>query len=106
MLLREIHGVVCQHRQEIGHYGRKVVQFRRACCAAVLSLGFEVTDVTRPLVAVRRIIEKGDKVLFDQGRWRIVSKARGSEIHLERRNVCHFLNVGLLANIEDFTRQM
>lgn len=45
----------CGERQEMGHYGRRVVQLRKGC-PAVVSLRFEVTRVTRPLVAVRRII--------------------------------------------------
>lgn len=52
-------GFVAAIGQEFGHCGRKFVQLRRKACLAAFRLGFEVTDVTRPLVAVRRIIEKG-----------------------------------------------
>lgn len=44
-----------QHKR---HYGSKGVNFRRQRCADVMSLGFGVADVTRRLVALRRIVEK------------------------------------------------
>lgn len=42
---------VVANGQEMGHYGRNVVKFRREGGPEVLSLAFEVTDVTMPLVA-------------------------------------------------------
>lgn len=41
-----------------GHYGGKVVKFRRQGCAGVMSFGFQVIEVTRHLVADRRIVER------------------------------------------------
>lgn len=49
--------------QEMGHCGRKVIQFRRQGCLVVISLGLQVRDFTS--VAVRHIIEKGIEVVFD-----------------------------------------
>lgn len=71
---------VAVNRLESGHYSRKAVQFRRNRCPVVLSLGFEVTDVTRPLVAVRRIIEKGNEVVLDRDGGRIIKQVRGLQI--------------------------
>lgn len=59
-------------------------------------LGFEVTVLTRPFVAARHTLEKGNEVVFDQEGGRILSKARGSEIPLGRPRGCYVLNVDLV----------
>ena len=41
----------------MGHYGRKKIKFGGET-GSVKTMSFEVTDVTKPLVAVRRIMEK------------------------------------------------
>ena len=48
----------------MGHYGEKNVTFKVGPSSAVMSLGFQVSDVQKPLVAVRRISEKGNLVKF------------------------------------------
>ena len=48
----------------MGHYGEKNVTFKVGPNSAVMSLGFQVSDVQKPLVAVRRIAEKGNLVQF------------------------------------------
>jgi hypothetical protein len=48
----------------MGHYGEKNVTFKVGPSSAVMSLGFQVSDVQKPLVAVRRIAEKGNLVKF------------------------------------------
>ena len=45
---------------EMGHYGRKEVKFGDAGDTKMLA--FEVSDVTKPLVAVTRIIDQGNEV--------------------------------------------
>jgi hypothetical protein len=49
---------------EMGHYGERIANFRTVGEAAVMSLTFQVSDVKKPLAAVRRISEKGNKVQF------------------------------------------
>jgi hypothetical protein len=48
----------------MGHYGERVASFRTTGEAAVMSLTFQVSDVQKPLAAVRRIAEKGNTVQF------------------------------------------
>lgn len=51
---------------EMAHFGRKQVQSRRKADGdQIMSLVFEVTDVTKPLVAVRRIIDRANEVHFN-----------------------------------------
>lgn len=64
--------------QNIGQYGSNTVKFGRQGGADVMSLCFDVMDVTRPLVAVRRMVELGNEVHFDgDGGW-IRNVARAS----------------------------
>lgn len=92
--------------QETGHYGRTVVKVRRGGCPDVVGLGFEVTDVARPLVAVRRIIEKGNDGVFERGEGTIVNRARGPEIPLERRGGLCVLRGDFLVELEGFVGQV
>jgi hypothetical protein len=48
----------------MGHYGERKANFRVPGGASVMSLGFQVSDVQKPLAAVRRIAEKGNIVQF------------------------------------------
>ena len=48
----------------MGHYGEKKVTFQVEPNSSVMSLGFQVSDVQKPLVAVRRMVEKGNLVQF------------------------------------------
>ena len=47
----------------MGHYGRKKIKFGGET-SSVKTMSFDVTDVTKPLVEVRRIMEKGNEVHF------------------------------------------
>ena len=49
---------------QMGHYGEKTATFRAGGAEAVVSLGFQVSDVQKPLAAVWRIAEKGNIVQF------------------------------------------
>lgn len=91
--------------QEMRHCGGKTVKFRRQGCTSDMSLGSEVTDVTRPLVAVRPIVERSNEVNFDGNRGWLHSVARGSEIPLERKGGCCALRVHLLGDATGFSWQ-
>jgi hypothetical protein len=50
---------------QMGHYGERTANFQvTGKEAAVMSLNFQVSDVQKPLAAVRRITEKGNVVQF------------------------------------------
>ena len=51
---------------KIEHYGQRDVSFEVGDedNAKVISMGFQVSDVRKPLAAVHRIVEKGNKVCF------------------------------------------
>ena len=49
--------------QEMGHYGQMKTKFGGGS-DDMKTMSYEVTDVTKPLVAVRRTMDKGDEVHF------------------------------------------
>ena len=49
---------------DMEHYGEKEVTFKESTSGAVMGLTFQVTDVRKPLLAVRRLIEKNNVVQF------------------------------------------
>ena len=50
--------------RKMSHYGAREAKFKVKGEAAVMSLGFQVSDVQKPLAAVWRIAEKGNIVQF------------------------------------------
>jgi hypothetical protein len=55
---------IAANGNEMAHYGEKDVKFRCEGGDAVSSITFQASDVTKPLVAVKRIAEKGNIVQF------------------------------------------
>lgn len=49
---------------EMAHYGEKDITFKTRASEDVVGLKFQVTDVKKPLLAVRRLVEKGNMVNF------------------------------------------
>ena len=49
---------------EMTHYGQKEITFNHDGSADVVGLTFQVTDVKKPLLAVRRLVERGNKVVL------------------------------------------
>jgi hypothetical protein len=49
---------------EMKHYGEKQVTFKYEGAKVPVGLKFQVTDVKRPLLAVRRLVEKGNVVML------------------------------------------
>ena len=48
----------------MGHYGAKEAMFTAGKDKTVMGLGFQISDVQKPLAAVWRIAEKGNVVQF------------------------------------------
>lgn len=93
------------HGQEMWLSGNRTVRLRHQGCEDVRSLGFEVTDVTRPLVAVRRIVGKCHEVHIGENGGGIRNVGMGANIPLERKGGCYTLLVDLLADAMGFKWQ-
>ena len=72
---------------EMRHYGEKEITIKSAEDGEVVGLRFQVTDVRRPLLAVRRLVEKGSVVMFgpEPHQNYILHVATGRRIPMERR---------------------
>ena len=81
MLLRTANG------GDMEHYGEKEITFRSGEGGDVIGLRFQVTDVRKPLLAVRRLVEKGNKVVLagGEGESYIANEATGVKIPIKKK---------------------
>ena len=90
------------------HYGEKVVKFRGER-GGIASMKFQVSDVTKPLASVARIVEQGNIVQMakDEDCF-ILSVSTGRKIPIERRGGTYVMDAEYVIedDIEhqDFTR--
>jgi hypothetical protein len=86
------------------HYGEKVVPFQTED-SSIASVKFQVTDVIKPLVSVKRIIERGNTVSFGAtaAECFIQNISSGKRIHFRPHGGSFVLDVDFLS--EDFHRQ-
>ena len=101
--------------EEMGHYGEKDVTFKSGDGGDIVGLKFQVTDVKKPLLAVRRLVEKGNVVSFgpepDQNY--IHNIATGRKIEMEKKGGAFVIEAHFMKEIEGdsraeagFTRQV
>ena len=71
----------------IAHWGSRRVQVHAAGVGRPLDIGFQVTDVKKPLLSVRRLCEQGNVVQFGQDSQNsfVMNVETGDRIPLERR---------------------
>lgn len=74
---------------DMGHYGEKEIIFKYEGGEAKdpVGLKFQVTDVRKPLLAVRRLVEKGNKVVLagGEGESYIKNEATGVKIPIKKK---------------------
>ena len=82
----------------IAHYGSRHVAFRPDEASRVLGVGFEVTDVKKPLLSVKRICERGNTVHFgpSEGDNYIQNVANGEKLQLQRKGNSYVLRGSLV----------
>ena len=71
---------------------------------SVKTMSFEVTDVTKPLVAVRRIMEKGNEVHFGKECY-IRNVHTGERIPMRRKGGSYVIDIDVDIDEESFTRR-
>ena len=71
----------------INHWGSRTVAMHEAGSGKMLEMGFQVTDVKKPLLAVSRLCEKGNIVQFgpDPCQNFVYNVASGERLMLQRR---------------------
>ena len=91
---------------QMGHYGEKTATFRAGGSEAVMSLGFQVSDVQKPLAAVWRIAERGNVVQFgpeDEDNF-IKNIESGKKIYMVRKAGSYVIEADYVAQEPCFPR--
>ena len=86
------------------HYGEKRATFRVGNGGSVMAMKFQASDVQKPLAAVWRIAEKGNKIHFgpDAGDNYIENIHTGKRINMVRKGGSYVMEVGFVT--EGFIR--
>ena len=96
----------------MGHYGEKDVTFRNESDGELVGLKFQVTDVRKPLLAVRRLVEKGHIVSFgpEDDQNFICNTVTGRRIPMERKGGSFIIKAHFMKEVErpkaDFSRRV
>jgi hypothetical protein len=91
---------------EMGHYGERTASFRTVGEAAIMSLTFQVSDVQKPLAAVRRISEKGNRVVFGPTENYIENVSTGRRIQMVKKGGSYVVPAELIIKeLSGFTGQ-
>lgn len=88
---------VAANGSRMKNMGKKEVHFRSSGGGGVGSMDFQVTNVQKPLASVRRIVEKGNKVVFggDHGQ-SYIEGVNGKKVMLSEKNGIYTLPVEYL----------
>jgi hypothetical protein len=72
---------------DMKHYGEKQVTFKHVNSKDPVGLTFQVTDVKKPLLAVRRLVEKGNKVVLSgvEGESYILNEATKVKVPVKKK---------------------
>ncbi len=70
----------------MGHYGQKDATLKDEGNGDIIRPNFQVTDATKPLLAVRRLVEEGSLVQLGPGPWQnyIMNVEAGKTIKMEK----------------------
>ena len=93
---------------QMGHYGERHATFKVGPESSVMSLGFQVSDVRKPLAAVHRIAEKGNRVQFgpsDEDNF-IQSIATGTKIYMIKKGGSYVIPAEMVVEDLGFPRQV
>ena len=90
---------------KIEHYGEREVSFEaeEAEGGGLMGMIFQVSDVRKPLAAVWRICQKGNRVCFgpDSGDNYIQHKATGKKVMLKKKGGSYVMGVTVVRRRKD-----
>ena len=92
---------------EMGHYGEKEITFRSGGDDEIVGLKFQVTDVKKPLLAVRRLVERGNVVSFgpEPSQNFIQNLTSGKKIMMEKHGGAFIIRANFVKEVAGFPRQ-
>jgi hypothetical protein len=91
-------GFVAANGARMENYGGPQVSFKKD--GKVRAMNFEVTDCKKPLASVAKIVDKGNRVVFDQDESYIYNKKTGEKIPLQRERGTFVMVVDFEVNEE------
>jgi hypothetical protein len=93
---------------EMTHYGEKevFVKYKGGEAKDPIGMKFQVTDVRKPLLAVRRLVERGNTVVLSEGESYIENKAAKIKIPLAKKGGSFVLEARFVMNVAGFARQV
>ena len=89
------------------HYGQKEVTFEHENGRDIIGLTFQVTDVKKPLLAVRRLVEKGNKVVLsgEEGQSYILNEKTKVKVPVKKKGGSFVIEAHFVKEVaSDFTR--
>jgi hypothetical protein len=92
-------GFVAANGSRMRNYGGTQVKFEKD--GKVKAMNFEVTDCKKPLASVAKILERGNRVVFDEDGSYIYNKETGEIIVLERERGTFVMTVEFEVDDED-----
>jgi hypothetical protein len=93
----------------MGHYGEKEITFRNEADGDIIGLRFQVTDVKKPLLAVRRLVDWGMVVSLgpEPNQNYILNVQTGRKIAMEKKGGAFVIKAHFVKEVEaGFTRQV
>jgi hypothetical protein len=90
----------------MNHYGEKLATIRTEAEGDVMSLGFQVSDVSKPLLAVWRIAEKGNRIQFGpEEKDNFIENVRsGKRVMMKRKGGSYVIPAELVVEESGFAR--
>ena len=80
---------VCAGGKEIPNYGERTLTLSTLDCSSIRNMTYQVTDVTKALGSVSKIVANGNKVVFDGSGSFLENKIKRSMLAIELKAKCH-----------------
>ena len=92
---------------EMTHYGQKDIIFKHEGGNDVMGLTCQVTDVKKPLLAVRRLVEKGNRVMLSSGEGEscIMNIESQVRVPIKKKGGSFVIEAHFVKRATDFMRQ-
>ena len=91
----------------MAHYGQKDIIFKHEGGNDVMGLTCQVTDVKKPLLAVRRLVEKGNRVMLSSGEGEscIMNIESQVRVPIKKKGGSFVIEAHFVKRATDFMRQ-
>ena len=95
---------VCAGGKEIPNYGERTLTLSTLDWSSIRNMTFQVTDVTKALRSVSKIVANGNKVVFDRSGSSIENKRSRERLWMREDNGVYVLDV-YVAPPDDYDRK-